>query len=158
MHFIHRVKPHYLGALLVILAPHQGSIILQKRRRNIDENTVVVMQQRQQLLFSFLFLSLHFLRWRPSQSRVRSGQISKIWSQLSSRHLGVCSCSRKVGSPALGPGRSSGQLQLSSLASETCLIFTRRSPKTRRWELMSALLARVLLLPISSNCCRSATF
>lgn len=29
------MKLCYLGALLVILAPHQGSIILLKRRKNI---------------------------------------------------------------------------------------------------------------------------
>lgn len=33
--FMKEVKPHYLGALLVILAPHQGSIILWKRRKGI---------------------------------------------------------------------------------------------------------------------------
>lgn len=30
--FMKAAKPHYLGALLVILAPNQGSIILQERR------------------------------------------------------------------------------------------------------------------------------
>lgn len=36
MHLFHGVEPHYLGALLVILAPHQRSIVLQKRRKNIS--------------------------------------------------------------------------------------------------------------------------
>lgn len=50
----------------------------------------------------------------------------------------------------------SASAELADLRSS--LIFTRRPPKTQRWEVMSALLSRVLLLPICSNCFRSATF
>lgn len=47
MHFFHEGEAHYLGALLVILAPHQRSIVLQKRRKILAmvENTALVMQQ-----------------------------------------------------------------------------------------------------------------
>lgn len=55
IHLFHEVEPHYLGALLVILAPHQRSIVLQKRRKILAmvENTAIVMQQGRLLFFKF---------------------------------------------------------------------------------------------------------
>lgn len=93
-----------------------------------------------------------------SSNNAHSGQISQdtLLSQLCV--LSACNLSRKVGSPAPGPGQTSGQLQQSTVTSGPRLISQQTSPKSLRWELMSALLARMQILPISSNCCGSATF
>lgn len=148
------VKPHYLGALLVILAPHQGSIILWKTRekniRVVVENAFLIIHQS---IRSFdhpvTFFNSTVEQWN-------CGQMSHTLSQLCLPS--ACNLSRKVGSAAPGPGQTSGQLQPSTVTSGPCLISRQTSPKSPRWELMSAVLARVQILPISSDCCGSATF
>lgn len=161
---VKEMKPHYLGALLVILAPNQGSIILWKRRRRRKkektpsvtrhpvENTFINSSNKydlQQCVTAFLIEN-------NANSR-------EIWKSL---WVSVCvpsanNPSRKVGVTVPRLGQTSGQFQQSTATSaflRTCLISQQTSPRSLRQELMSALLCRLQILPISSNCFGSATF
>lgn len=63
--FSKQVKPHYLGALLVILAPHQGSIILKERKKNSIrgyEKTFIIINSSNEYAALTLYapIAVHF--------------------------------------------------------------------------------------------------
>lgn len=140
-------KPHYLGALLVILAPHQGSIILWKRRkkniRDIENNQFIEWMNTQ---FWFLFHPHPILSYNSANGR----QISKTDSRVSFCFLSACNLSRKEGSTAPEPGQTSGQFQQSTAISRPVWSLNRR-PQGRRggnWCQHSCLDCRYCQFPL----------
>lgn len=149
------MKLCYLGALLVILAPHQGSIILLKRRKNIISHQTYCWKNiyNNQFIKSMCnfdpFLSL-------SQYTSAVAKAFLINNNVNSTEIWKADCESALCAEFMQPkqesrvttlrwGQTSGQFQQSMVTPAflwICLISQQTSQRSRKEELMSALLHR----------------
>lgn len=132
----------------MILAPHQGSIILQREKKNKDiRGTFLILRlTNRQFKRSPTLRSIHHQGYphlpHPPTSgseRHRGGGQGGVGGRL-----GFCALSalrwkqERKGHQHQGLEQTSGQLQQSAVTSGACLISQQTSPKPLGWELMSA--------------------
>lgn len=132
----------------MILAPHQGSIILQREKKNKDiRGTFLILRlTNRQFKRSPALRSIHHQGCpphRPPPSLDRNATGAGGQGGVGGR-LGFCALSalrwkqERKGHQHQGLEQTSGQLQRSTVTSGACLISQQTSPKPLGWELMSA--------------------